>query len=130
MLRSGLALAAGALALLVVSSAFDAAEAQSDRGGARAYRGGGHTRSFSGGAFNAPRAYSGRSFGGHRFAGRPIHRHRFGRRFGPGFIVGVPLGVYGAYAYTASCDWLYRKAIITGSRYWWYRYEACLDGGY
>ncbi len=126
MLRTTFALAAGALALLVVSSTFDAAEAQRRDG----VRGGGYARGFSGRAFSAPRVYSGRSFGGHRFAGRPIHRHRFGRRFGTGIIVGVPLGVYGAYAYSSSCDWLYRKAVITGSRYWWYRYEACLDGAY
>lgn len=135
MLKSGLALAASALALLLISSVLDAAEAQYNRSGgarsgARVLHGGGHARNFSGRAFSGPRVYSGPAFGGHRHAGRHVHRHRFGRRFGPGIVVGVPLAAYGAYAYSASCDWLHRKAVITGSPYWWYRFEACLDGGY
>ena len=129
MLRTTFALAAGALALLLVSSAFDSAEAQR-RSGARALHGGSTARGFSGRAFRAPRIHAGRSLGGRRFTGRHIPRHRSGRHIRRGIIVGVPLGVYGAYAYSNSCDWLYRKAVITGSRYWWYRYEECLDSGY
>ena len=56
-----------------------------------------------------------------------IHRHRHFRR---GFAVGVPLAAYGAYYYTGTCDWLRRKAYITGSGYWLDRYYACLDGYY
>lgn len=125
MLRSGLALAAGALALLVVSSAFEAADARDRRGGSGA-------RSFhGGGGSTGGREFSGRRFHGghHRSAGRHIHNRRF-RGIGPGLAIGVPLGVYGAYAYTSGCDWLHRKAVITGNPYWWHRYELCLDGGY
>jgi len=28
--------------------------------------------------------------------------------------------------YGGSCYWLRRQAVITGSRYWWARYESCL----
>jgi hypothetical protein len=42
----------------------------------------------------------------------------------------VPLAAYGAYYYTGTCDWLRRKAYITGSGYWLDRYYACLDGYY
>jgi hypothetical protein len=114
-----LALAAGALALLVASSTFDPADARSRGGGARGFYGGGHARAFSGRAFSAPRSYSARSFRSHGFSGRHGHRHRHFR--GRGFLVGVPLG-YGAYYYTSGCDWLRRKALITGSGYWWDRY--------
>lgn len=26
-----------------------------------------------------------------------------------------------------SCDWLYRRAITTGDRYWWTRYRSCVS---
>ena len=47
----------------------------------------------------------------HRF-----HRHRFA------FI-----GVY-PYYYGEGCYWLKRRAIITGSHFWWRRYYACRYG--
>ena len=48
------------------------------------------------------------------------HRH-YGRyfRYYPGIFA------YGAYSYYDECDWLWRKARITGSPYWWRRYEEC-----
>jgi hypothetical protein len=117
--RKLFALAAGALAVLFVMSTFDAAEARNYRsGGARAFHGGGHARAFSGRAFRGPRgSYAYRSGGG-RF-----HHRGYGR----GFAVGIPLA-YGAYYYGSGCDWLRRRAAITGSRYWWNRYQACIDG--
>lgn len=33
--------------------------------------------------------------------------------------------VYGYRSHGTSCYWLKRKAINTGSRYWWRRYNAC-----
>lgn len=36
---------------------------------------------------------------------------------------------YGAPIYYSSCGWLYRKAIASGSPYWWDRYYACRGGG-
>ena len=128
MLTRSIALAAGAVALLVVSSTFDAADARGrGGGGGRGFSGGGQARAFSGRAFSAPRFSSGSSFRSRSFAAAPVHRHRHFRR---GIIVGVPLAAYGAYYYTSSCDWLRRKAAYTGSGYWWDRYYACLDGYY
>ncbi len=48
------------------------------------------------------------------------HRHR--RHYG-GIYFGAPYLYYG-YRY-GSCRWLYRKAVRTGSRYWWRRYYRC-----
>ena len=103
------ALGGAALALLMVSSLFDPADA--------------HRRSGGGGGGGGPRvAYSG---GGHIHSGHGHrHVHRFHRHR---FIVGAPF-VYGAYYYGDGCHWLWRNAQETGSRYWWSRYYACLDG--
>ncbi len=30
------------------------------------------------------------------------------------------------YGYVSDCDWLRRRAVATGSSYWWRRYRACL----
>ena len=97
----------------------------------RHYRGGRH--------FRGHRVYRHRSFRprvafGHRYVGpRRIHRHhRYHRRYrGPRFAVyGIPryYGYYGYYGYRRSCGWLHRRAINTGSRYWWKRYRACRRG--
>jgi hypothetical protein len=128
MTRKLLALAAGALAVLLISSTFDAADAKSrggwGGGGGKFYGGGGGKFYGGGGA----RFYGGgSSYRAYSFAGPRIHRHRHFRR---GFAVGVPLAAYGAYYYTSSCDWLRRKAYYTGSGYWMDRYYACLDGYY
>jgi hypothetical protein len=120
------ALAAGTLAVLLISSTFDPADARRGGGGGRGYSGG-HARAFSGRAFSAPRFYGGSSYRAYSFAGPRVHRHRHFRR---GIAVGVPLAAYGAYYYTSSCDWLRRKAYYTGSGYWMDRYYACLDGYY
>jgi hypothetical protein len=117
------ALGASMLALVLVASTFDTAEAKPSGG----YRGG------SGHSF-AARSFSGRSFGTTRFVGRSNfaaagnfgHRHRH-RHIGRGFLVGVPLA-YGAYAYGSGCSWLRYRALETGSRYWWSRYYDCING--
>jgi hypothetical protein len=103
-----LASALAAVACLLVSSALDPADAG---------RRGSHVRAFSGRAFHAPHMHAGRS-----------HR-RIGRHFRRGIIVGVPLA-YGAYYYADGCEWLRRRAIYTGSGYWWDRYYACVEGYY
>jgi hypothetical protein len=46
-----------------------------------------------------------------------FHRHRFG------FV-----GVYPYYYGGDGCYWLRRRAIVTGSHYWWRRYHACRYG--
>ena len=114
------ALGASMLALVLVASTFDTAEAK---------RSGGY--SVGGGHSFAAHSFPGRSFGTTRFVGRsnfatvaPFrHRHHFRR----GFVVGVPLA-YGAYAYGSSCSWLRYRALETGSRYWWSRYYDCING--
>jgi len=113
------ALGAGMLALVLVASTLDTAEARHS-GGAR-----------SGGHSFAARSFSGRSFGTTRFVGRSNFaavapfRHR--RHFRRAFVVGVPLA-YGAYAYGSGCSWLRYRALETGSRYWWSRYYDCVNG--
>ena len=74
----------------------------------------------------------GGDFKGHdhgRFAGKDFdHNHNFdhhhGRHFGR---FGPDIFVYGGgdYGY-GDCGWLRRQAVITGSPYWWRRYQDCL----
>src|SRR5581483_7161748 len=126
--RSRLIVAVGALALLVAS--LDTAAARSP--GARSF-GGGMARGFSARSFAGPRFHAGPAFraprivaGSHLYSRHHHHHHRHFRR---GIIIGAPLafyGGYGYYGYSSPCGWLYRKAVITGSPYWWSRYEACL----
>jgi hypothetical protein len=54
-----------------------------------------------------------------------FHRHRVFRN-------GVWVWVYGPdyTAYGNDCYWLRRQAIITGSPYWWDRYNACVGYDY
>ncbi len=58
--------------------------------------------------------------------GGPHNRH-IHHRHGYGVIVGS--GYYdGDYDYYGGCEWLHERAVETGSRYWWRRYENCLEG--
>jgi len=59
-----------------------------------------------------------RHFHGHRHFHRPrhYHRHRHWHR-GPRFGIYIGAG--------PRCGWLRRRAIITGSYYWWRRYRRC-----
>ena len=100
-------------------------------GGGRAFRGGGGGgRAFRGGGFRGGgRAFRGggrvfRGGGVRRFRGGRVYRGRRGfRRFRGGgvYFYGGPY-----YYYSGRCAWLRRRAIITGSRYWWRRYRNCL----
>lgn len=51
------------------------------------------------------------------------HRHRHRR---PGVDLDIHVGP--GYGYVSECDWLRRRALATGSRYWWRRYRACVNG--
>lgn len=52
-------------------------------------------------------------------------RHHRGRYFAAApYFYGYDYG-YGYYG--GGCGWLYRRAIETGSPYWWRRYEECID---
>ena len=63
---------------------------------------------------------------GPRLEHRDHREHReFRHRFGPRFYVAP---VYSYRAYGDGCFWLKRKALNTGSRYWWHRYEECRWG--
>jgi len=50
-----------------------------------------------------------------------------------GVVIDLGSPYYGAYSgydygYASSCGWLRRKAIHTGSPYWWKRYHYCIYG--
>jgi hypothetical protein len=65
------------------------------------------------------------NFNGGRWHGDRHEHHRRGSRF---FFAGVPYyyGYYDDYGYGGDdCGWLYRRAIQTGSPYWWQRYQVC-----
>ena len=66
--------------------------------------------------------------GGPKFYGKH-HGYKFARHHRYRFV-GVPLAYYGysTYAYSDGCHWLRRRALDTGSSYWWNRYYACIDG--
>lgn len=62
---------------------------------------------------------------GDRHGGRHAHRGHRHRHGGVGIYIGD--GYYDrGYSY-GDCGWLRRKAIRTGSGYWWRRYEDCID---
>lgn len=49
-----------------------------------------------------------------------IRRRGARHAWGPG----ITFWFYDGYYY-GDCDWLYRRAVSTGSRYWWSRYRLC-----
>lgn len=60
------------------------------------------------------------------------HKHKHFGKVGVGIVLGGPI-VYGGYGYHGyhghrRCSWLYRKAMDTGSRYWWNRFHQCRYG--
>lgn len=113
-------------------------------GGGRSFGG----RSFGSRSFGPGRSFSRRSFGGGRVGGIPRsmrhagggkhwhggrghrhHKHRHRRIYGYYPYYGA--AYYGGYGYGyGDCGWLRRKAIRTGSSYWWRRYESCVAGYY
>jgi hypothetical protein len=103
-LASGMA----AVAMLTVASASEPAEA----------RHGGH--GMGGGRGWAPHASVHAFAGPGHFAFRHHHRFHHRRLF---------VGDY-AYGYGDDCYWLRRRALYTGSPYWWRRYYACRYGDY
>jgi len=86
-------------------------------GGGRHYGGGGGGRHYDGGG----RHYGGNG-GGRHYDGGGRH-YGGGKHYGYGYgygWYGLPYGYYGG-----GCGGLYRKAIATGSPYWWNRYYQC-----
>jgi len=93
-----LILSIAVLALLMVPAAYNPADAHRAHGSHGSFR-------YSGG---------GGSYG-HRH-----HHHRF-------IFLGAPYYYYGDnYYYGDGCYWLRRRALNTGSRYWWNRYYRCV----
>lgn len=90
---------------------------------------GGGFRSGGGGAFRAarvarPPAFRAPAFrAGPRFVVRPYNRRPIFRRgiVRPIYVAPVVIGV-------GRCEWLRRRAVITGSPYWWRRYYRCRRG--
>ena len=62
-----------------------------------------------------PRIHSGSRHSGHRH-----HRRHWGG------YVGAPFIYYGSDYYYNDCNWLRRRALRTGSPYWWDRYYSCI----
>ena len=108
-----LVLTCAVLALLAVSAVSNPADAR--RGGHGGH--GGHGHGFSGARHFHPWAHLGH---------RPHFHHRHGHRH---LFIGAAPFVYGgyyAYTYGDGCYWLRRRALYTGSPYWWNRYYACI----
>lgn len=57
---------------------------------------------------------------GRRYDRKHIHKH--GRRYSWG--PGITFWLYDGHYY-GDCEWLRRRAIASGSRYWWRRYNQC-----
>jgi hypothetical protein len=65
--------------------------------------------------------------------GKRFRHHDFDRRHHRRFrrFVGYGFPYYDDYGYYAGgCGWLYRRALITRSPYWWNRYYACINYNY
>ena len=56
------------------------------------------------------------------WSGKYDNHHHYGhyRRYGYYPWYGLPL-----YSYGGNCTYLYRRAVVTGSAYWWDRYRRC-----
>ena len=144
MIKTGtmVTLAATALAaVFVASTGLEPAFARDGHGGGHSMGGGGGAK-FSGGG---GRSYSGgsKSFGGgtrsysHTYRSPSgssrvyAYRNNDGRHHGHhrhfrGFV-GYPYYGYSDYGYSDGCYWLRRRALATGSSYWWNRYNDCVN---
>jgi hypothetical protein len=120
MTRKLVTLCWAALAMLLVSSVLAPADAR--RGGHGGHGGHGH-----GGHGHAGHGHGGHGHAGHGHRSHSFgHVHRFHRH---GHLFSAPF-VYGYYSYDDGCYWLRRRALYTGSSYWWNRYYACIYGDY
>ena len=86
------------------------------------YYGKGGGKNYGGGKGGKQYAYNDRHHNNH---GNFNNRHRVFRK-------GAWIWVYGSgyTAYGNDCYWLRRQAAITGSPYWWDRYNACVGYDY
>jgi hypothetical protein len=118
-IKKNTALLASVLAAVMLSLAAGSAEARHGGGGGHWGGGGGH---WSGGGGH----WGGGAMRSHGFAAQ---RH-FGHRHGNNAFFAVAPFYYsdGGYGYGDGCYWLRRRALYTGSGYWWNRYYACVNG--
>src|SRR5262245_45015378 len=123
LIKKKTALLASLLAAATISLAAGAAQAKHGGGGGG---GGGHWHGGGGnwgGMGGRPHAFSG---GGNFSGGRHFRHHRGNANvFAFGF---APYYADYGYAYGDGCYWLKRRALYTGSRYWWNRYYGCVNG--
>jgi len=111
-------------------------------GGGRGMMGGGHSgggRGMMRGGSGPGRGMVGRGHGGGprmhsgprgpRHAGPGRHHHHPRHHRGPyrGFYYGGGVPYYYGYGGYDDCGWLRRRALATGSPYWWSRYYACIE---
>jgi hypothetical protein len=131
MVRTLIALS-GAVAVTLLL--FSGVASPADAGSGHHHSGGYGGSRYSGGAYSAPRMGPSRNYGSYTY-GRNYssyaYAHRHHGRFHRRVFIGVPFA-YGAYSYYdgGGCYWLRRRAVATGSPYWWSRYDACLSGYY
>lgn len=65
---------------------------------------------------------------GYGYRGGKKYSRDFVRRRGTRYLWGPGLGFYFYNgSYYGDCDWLERRALATGSSYWWDRYNRCID---
>ena len=102
------------------------AKFHTNQGGKFAYRGGGSAKFHTNQGGKYAYRGSGQKFhtnpgGKYRWSGKYDNHYRYGhRRYGYNAWYGLPL-----YSYGSGCGYLYRRAVETGSTYWWDRYRRC-----
>jgi hypothetical protein len=89
-------------------------------GGGKSFRYSGGGNQFKGSSHGKHYAYGGKWPSNDNFNHHNKH-HNYYRRSGYYPWYGLPLYSY----YGGGCGWLYRKAVATGSDYWWNRYYQC-----
>lgn len=127
------AAAAAIAGLFAVAGTFDAPAQAAEKGGGgpggnaqAAGKSSGHAQNRAARSSNrhvtTHRAESGHSRSGHARSGHTAHRRSgrrsYGYRSGPS--VGVVIG-------GTSCAYYHRRALATGSSYWWNRYYDCVN---
>lgn len=99
--------------------------ARGGRGG-----GGGGGKKAHGGGGGAKHAKGGRGHGGAKKSVQKRSKYGYyARRKRPShyrYFRGYPRPYFGYGSYSGGCGWLYRRAVATGSRYWWNRYYECV----
>ena len=118
MIRKYLAAAAFAAAIALAPAAFAAKGGGGGGGGAP---GGAAVHSAGPRDGAGPRVYGWSGSGPHPHGHGHGHHHRHGA---VGIIIGDP---YYDDDYGDDCAYLHERAVETGSRYWWRRYEECVD---